>query len=368
MGACWSKTVFLPSLQLSCLAHLAQHFSAEQHRVDSDMLQKSSVDSIRIESTARVAQSGSRGEYSAKNLPSHITNFAHMVDSDVRNLPIDHSTVDSDTIIDNDGNISSQKLLQDNQTIDIDEFAPESTTREPRVLYRPVDARSAQVLARFVEGNPGNFRSYISLTRKYHPRVIRAAIINMLAHTYFPDLEGDFPGDADGEITGKVGRPRKPGAWVTTCCQAYAQCGIPPVMEVLLREYAGSYNEIRQCMESLARELSPKQFWMMWQESLLPHAEEPPVSQYPLLSEDSEIGDSIAVHDGIPGAEVRALVDQINREGSPYGIAAHPCLLGGCWEVEIEISFQGCTTTHRFHNKRQWEHYLSARQHLPQSM
>lgn len=342
--------------------------SAEHNRVDSEVLQKSSVDSIRIESNARVAQSGSRGEYRAKNLPSHITNSAHMVDSDVRNLPINLSTVDSDTIIDNDGNISSQKILQDNQTIDIDEITPESTTREPRVLYRPVDARSAQVLARFVEGNPGNFRSYITLTRKYHPQVIRAAIVNMLAHTYFPDLDGDLSDGVDGELTGKVGRPRKPGAWVTTCCQAYAQYGIPPVMEVLLREYAGTYNEIRQCMESLARELSPKQFWMMWQESLLLHAEEPPVSQCPSLAEDSEIGDSIAVRDGISGAEVRALVDQINREGSPYGIAAHPCLQGGSWEVEIELSFQGSTTIHRFQNKRQWEHYLSAIQHLPQSM
>ena len=282
-------------------------------------------------------------------------------------LLINHQTVDSNLIIDNDRDTSSQNLLQDNQRIVIDETNLESTNREPRVLYRPVDARSAQVLARFVEGNPGNFRSYISLTRKYHPQVIRAAIINMLAHTYFPDLDGDLAGDTDGELTGKVGRPRKPGAWVTTCCQAYAQYGIPPVMEVLLREYVGSYNEIQQCMESLASELSPKQFWMMWQESLLPTAEEPLESQCSSLREDGEIDDSIAIREGIPGTEVRALVDQINREGSPYGIAAHPCFQGERWEVEIELSFHGGTTNHRFHSRYQWEQYLSAIQHLPRS-
>jgi hypothetical protein len=223
------------------------------------------------------------------------------------------------------------------------------------------------VLAKFVEGNPGNFRSYITLTRKYHPQVIRAAIINMLAHTYFPDLDGDLPADVDGELTGKVGRPRKPGAWVTTCCQAYEQYGIPIVMRVLLREYVGSYNEIRQRMESLARELSPKQYWMQWQEPLLPNAEEPPVSEIPSLTEGSETGEGFAVREGIPGVEVRALVDRINREGRSYGIAARPCLQGGCWEVEVELYFQGCTSIHRFHSKRQWEQYLSAIQRLPRT-
>lgn len=341
--------------------------SAEKKRVDTDALQEPLVDSDGIESNAMVAQSGYRGEYRAQNLPLHITNVAHSVDSDVRNLHINHPMVDSGPVIDNDRNISSKKLLQNNQTIVIDGTASESTTREPRVLYRPVDARSAQVLARFVEGNPGNFRSYITLTQKYHPQVIRAAIINMLAHTYFPDLDGDLPADVDGELTGKVGRPRKPGAWVTTCCQAYAQYGIPPVMRVLLREYAGSYNEIRQCMESLAREVSPKQYWMEWQESLLPNAENPPVSQSPSLTEDSEIGESNAVREGIPGNKARALVDQINREGRPYGISAHPCFQDGHWEVEIELSFHGCTTTHRFHSEPQWDQYLSAIQRLPQS-
>ena len=336
-----------------------------KQRGDADALQTRLVDSCGQESTDRVAASACQMEQKVQNLPLHLPKVAHTVDSGGGNLPVDDLVVDSGSFIDNDRNISSKRILPENQTIVSDSAAPESTIREPRVLYRPVDARSAQVLARFIEGNPGNFRSYITLTRKYHPQVIRAAIINMLAHTYFPDLDGDLPADVDGELTGKVGRPRKPGAWVTTCCQAYEQYGIPPVMRVLLREYAGSYNEIRQSLESLARELSPKQYWMQWQESLLPNAEKPPLSQSPSLAEDSEIGDSNAVREGIPGNEVRALVDQINREGRPYGIAAHSCLQDGHWEVEIELYFQGRTSTYRFHSKQQWEQYFAAIQNLP---
>ncbi len=323
------------------------------------------VDSCGQESTDRIAASACQMEQKVQNLPLPLPDVAHTVDSGGGNLHFDDLGVDSGSFIDNDRDLSSKRILPENQTIVSDSAAPESTIREPRVLYRPVDARSAQVLAKFVEGHPGNFRSYITLTRKYHPQVIRAAIINMLAHTYFPDLDGDLPADVDGELTGKVGRPRKPGAWVTTCCQAYEQYGIPPVMRVLLREYAGSYNEIRQCLESLAGEVSPKHYWMHWQESLLPNAEKPPVLQSPSLGEDSEVGDSNAVREGIPGDEVRALVEQINCEGRPYGISAHPCLQDGHWEVEIELYSQGRTSTYRFHSKQQWEQYFAAIQHLP---
>jgi hypothetical protein len=104
---------------------------------------------------------------------------------------------------------------------------------------------------------------------------------------------------------------------------------------------------------------------MQWQESLLPNPEEPPVSQSPSLNEDNEIGDSKVVREGIPSDEVRALVDQINREGRPYGITAHPCLQDRHWEVEIELYFQGRTSTHCFHSRRQWEQYLWAIQRLP---
>jgi hypothetical protein len=45
----------------------------------------------------------------------------------------------------------------------------------------------------------------------------------------------------------------------------------------------------------------------------------------------------------------------MNCEGRPYGIAAHPCLQDGHWEVEIELYFQERTSTYRFHSKQQWE-------------
>jgi hypothetical protein len=338
-----------------------------KQRGDSAMLQTQLVDSCGQESTIRLALPTCRSEQKAQNLPFRLSQVAHTVEFGDRNLLVNDPVVDSSSIIDNDREISSKRNLQENQAIVIDNTAPESAIRESKVLYRPMDARSAQVLAKFVEGNPGNYRSYIALTRKYHPQIIRAAIINMLAHTYFPDSDGDLPAEIDGELTGKVGRPRKPGAWVTTCCQAYAQYGIPPVMQVLLQAYNGSYNEIRQCMESLSRTLSPKQYWMQWQESLLRHAGKPPVSQSSSLIENSEIGDSIALHEEIPGDEVRVLVNQINREGRSYGITAHPCLQDGHWEVEIELYYQGRISTHCFHSKPQWEQYLSAIQRLPQS-
>jgi hypothetical protein len=304
----------------------------------------------------------------AQNLSSRALTSADTVDSGGRNLLPDSSVVDSGSLIDNDKDISSKRIVTEIQSIVIDGTPPESTTREPRALYRPVDARSARALAKFIEGHPGNFRSYITLTRKYHPQIIRAAIINMLAHTYFPDLDGDLLAQVDGDLTGKVGRPRKPGAWVTTCCQAYEQYGTPPVMQVLLREYVGTYDEIRQRLEALARELSPKQFWTRWQERLLPNAEQPSVSQIPPLTGKDEVGDSFAVREGIPGVEVRALVDEINRDGRSYGITARPCSQSGCWEVEVELNFQGRTSIHRFRSKNQWERYLSAIGRLPRGM
>ena len=296
-----------------------------------------------------------------------ITSGKQRGDSGGGNLQAGDLVVDSGSFIDSDRDRSSISFLPENKMFVIDGSTPESTNGEPGKLYRPADARSARALAKFIEGHPGNFRSYITLTRKYHPQVVRAAIINMLAHTYFPDLDGDLSADVDGELTGKVGRPRKPGAWVTTCCQAYAQYGIPPVMRVLLRAYGGSYSEIRQHLESLARELPPKQYWMQWQESLLPNAEVPSVSQTSPLTEVDEAGDSLAVREGIPGVEVRALVDQMNSDGRPYGIAARPCQQNGHWEVEVDLSFQGRTSTHRFHSKSEWDQYLAAVQRLPRA-
>ena len=338
---------------------------ASHHSCSSTSLAKT-VDLCTNESSVQMAQPASQGEYRRQNLPGQSTITEKAVDfggSPVRNLPPGHQAVDLDPGIDNDSNTVSKNLPQEKDTIVID-GAVESTSGQPRALYRPMDARTAHLLAIFVEGNTGNYRSYIALSRKYHPQVLRSAIINMLAHTYFPDLVGDLPGDVDGELTGKVGRPRKPGAWVTSCCQAYTQYGIPPVMRVLLQVYKGPYSTIREEMEALSRELPPKQYWMQWQEYRLSLELGKPSSPQDSLPSYGAGGDTHAVHEGMTSNQAQELAKQMNREGRSYGITANPCSQHGHWEVEMELCFQDRTSTYRFHSKQQWEQYFASIQDL----
>ncbi len=336
--------------------------AVDSNHLCSSILLSQVVDFSTIESTARPAQSVCQSEYKEQNLPAQYGNIVNAVDFGDRNLHAVHPVVDSGSYIDNDRNIYSKKLLQENHTIVIENTIPESKTKQPRALYRPMDARTARMLAGFVEGNPENFRAYITLSQKYHPQIIRAAVVNMLAHTYFPDLEGDLPGEVDGELTGKFGRPRTPGAWVTSCCEAYTQFGIPSVMRVLLQVFDRPYNEIRERMEVLSKALSPKLFWMQWQEHLLSHQLGKTV-----LSQDPSSPGTHAVCEGMASSEAQELVDQMIREGHSCVISARPCLQDGQWEVEAEIHFQGHTLIHRFRSKHKWEQYLSAIQLLPQS-
>ncbi len=339
---------------------------ASHHSCSSTSLSKV-VDFCTSEPTVQMAQAASQDEYRRQNLPGHSTITEKAVDfggSPVRNLPPSHQMVDLDPGIDNDSNTFSKNLPQEKDTIVIEGAAAESTSRPPRALYRPIDARTARMLATYVEGNPGNFRSYITLSQKYHPQIIRAAIINMLAHTYFPDLEGDIPGDVDGELTGKIGRPRKPGAWVTSCCQAYNQYGIPLVMRTLLEIYKGPYSTIQKDMDTLSRELPPKQYWMQWQEYRLSLELGKPSSLQDSLPSYGAGGDTHAVHEGMTSNQAQELAKQMNREGRSYGITAKPCTQHGYWEVEMELCFQDCTSTYRFHSKQQWEQYFASIQDL----
>lgn len=287
------------------------------------------------------------------------------------NLPTGHQMVDSHPVIDNGRNTVSSNLLAGENTNGIDDKAAESTPGRPRVLHRPINAGTARRLAEFVEGNLQNFPSYITLSQKYHPQVIRAAILNMLAHTYFPDLDGDLPADIDGELTGKIGRPKKPGAWVTCCCQAYAQHGLPPVMRLLLQIYTGSYNEVRERMEVLSSTLTPRRFWMQWQEQLLSDysGEISPAQESSPPSEEAadRDGGTHAILGGMTSSEVRELVNRINHEAHSYGITARPCLQNGRWEMEIELRSQTRTTTYQFHSQREWEQYFAAIQHVARS-
>jgi hypothetical protein len=319
------------------------------------------------ESTAHLIPSVCQSRREEQNLLGNSNVIKKVGDSGLaadENLPASHQTVDFDPVIDNDRNTFSRHLLKGENTNVIDDKAAESTTERPRPLYRPIDARTACMLAKFVEGNSKNFRSYITLSQKYHPQIIRAAIINMLAHTYFPDVDGDLSADLDGELTGKIGRPRKPGAWVTSCCQAYAQHGLPPVMRLLLQAYDGSYNEVRERMEVLSTTLAPKRFWMQWQEQLLSdHLRKIPPAQEPLPPSDGTADRDSSTHvvlGGMSSSEVHELVNQINHEARSYAITARPCLQNGHWEAEIELRSRTRTSTYQFHSKREWEQYFAA--------
>lgn len=286
----------------------------------------------------------------------------------LRNSNLVKKGVDSDLVIDNGRNTSSSNFLKGENTNGIDDRAAESTPGRPRPLYRPIDARTACRLAEFVEGNPHNFRSYITLSQKYHPQIMRAAILNMLAHTYFPDLDGDLPADLDGELTGKIGRPRKPGAWVTSCCQAYAQHGLLPVMRLLLLAYVGPYSEVRERLAALSTTLTPRRFWTQWQEQLLSdHLGKVSPAQEPLTPGDGaadQDGSTYAVLGGMASSEVHELVDRINHEARSYGITARPYLQNGRWEAEIELRSQTLTSTYQFHSQREWEQYFAAIQNV----
>ena len=242
------------------------------------------------ESTTHLIPSVCPGTREEQNLLENSNVIKKVVDFGLaadENLPASQQAVDSGPVIDNGRNTSSSNLFTREKTNVIDDEAAESTPERPTPLYRPIDARTACRLAEFVEGNSHNFRSYITLSQKYHPQIIRAAILNMLAHTYFPDLDGDLSADLDGELTGKIGRPRKPGAWVTSCCQAYAEHGLPPIMRLLLRVYARPYNEVRERMDVLSTTLAPRRFWMQWQEQLLSdHLGKVPPAQEPLPPSD----------------------------------------------------------------------------------
>ena len=206
---------------------------------------------------------------------------------------------------------------------------------------RQIGAREARDLARFVEQNRGdNFPAYIALSKTCSEGAIRAAVVNMVAHRYFPDLDGSLDGEVDGEITGKWGRPKRPGAWVTALARAYQQSGIPGVMEVLLDNLADgaepySYLRVEQALRDLAQRVVPEQFWSALQELLCERQataaqKDGGVPIQPVLPlEDSE---------GLTAAQASALVGQIARDGGPYGISARPrCVGGAVWVIDMRV-------------------------------
>ncbi|GAC1347746.1 MAG: hypothetical protein NVSMB27_13850 [Ktedonobacteraceae bacterium] len=312
------------------------------------------------------------GGFTDQNLPRSCANKRSQGvwgQSCSQHLPRDGSPVDSDRLNDNARKHAITNLFAAKHSAIDATAATTSVATQQQAAYRPLAAGAAQQLARFIEGHAGNFRCYIALSTRYHPQVLRAAILNMLAHSFFPDLAGELPGEVDGEITGKVGRPKKPGAWVTACCQAYAEHGIPPVMHLLLQQYSGPYSVVQQQLEARSRELSPLQFWLFWQEqllaqqskqALLEQAEQQAALVPELTGTQSMEEQGQTIHAGMSSIETQQLVAQINREGCTYHIRAHPCLQDGRWQVAVQIPFEEGPLTYPFSSKSAWETYFHA--------
>ncbi len=290
-----------------------------------------------------------------------------MGDSRDENLLVENSPVDSEYYSDNDEKSSCMYFPEEKYT-DID--TPRIQTNESsqqQIVYTPLDIATAQQLATFIEGHSGNFRSYIALSRRYHPQVLRAAVLNMLTHAFFPDLEGELPGEIDGELTGKVGRPRKPGAWVTSCCQAYARTGIPTVMHLLLQYYTDSYQSVQQQLEECSHEMSPLQFWMYWQEILsstqstqthFPCTDTQEQQAANALDDENEYMLDADNHGNMTRSEAHQLATHINHAGRLYSMQATPRRQQNSWEVEVEIPFEDQRYLYAFRSLSEWETYF----------
>jgi hypothetical protein len=164
--------------------------------------------------------------------------------------------VDSASPIDIDN--SNINIISHSERIDIDS---QKLPIVPTDICQ-LNVHEARQLADFVEQKPGNFPNFISLSKQFSPVVIRAAVVNMVVHTIFPDETGTLTGEQDGVLTKAWGRPSNPGKWVWASCRAYQQQGVPAVMNWLLKRYEGrSYREIQHDLHALERRMTPRQFW-----------------------------------------------------------------------------------------------------------
>ena len=312
------------------------------------------------ESTARTCATAYYNDENLRLLKGDRKNRVDFGIVSAENLLAGVDTVDSGDHNDNDSNTCNNPFKEKDTVID---DVATTKSKQQQSMYRPLDARSAQSLAIFIEGHAGNFRSYIALSTKYHPQIMRAAVLNMLAHSFFPDLTGELSGDVDGELTGKVGRPKKPGAWVTACCQAYAQHGIPQVMRLLLQTYSEPYEVVRRQLENRSRELTPVHFWGTWQEQLLltQTSSERQLSSSPPV--DPAYGTDhpgvLTVYSRMMSTDAQQLVTQINTEGRAFHMQARPRLQDGRWEVEVEMQVEGRSSCYTFHSKDEWDTYYA---------
>ncbi len=225
---------------------------------------------------------------------------------------------DCEPRIDSDSNISSNissKKGNDIEATPLFAFQPDD--------YQRLNARDARDLAIVVEQRPEAFRAYIDLSKRCSQTAIRAAVINMLTHTYFPDETGTMDASQDGNMSNGWGRPENPGKWVFSNSKLYGQQGIPEVMRVLLTRCEGlSYQDIERDLKALLkRGFSPAQFWAQVQAEVA-HADaerllDAQPEAHPTEEQDAPARGSLTSRDAL------AIVERINREGSAYGITAH---------------------------------------------
>jgi hypothetical protein len=238
----------------------------------------------------------------------------------------------------------------------------------------------ARELACAVEHNRGdNFPAYIVLSTTCTRQAIRAAVVNMLAHRYFPDLNGSRDGELDGELTGKWGVPKRPGAWVTDQARAYQRSGVPRVMELLLSCFVSqdsgrtpySYQRIEQQLKDLAQRTAPDEFWFGLQHELC--NQEAAAATQTAEEGQARDGAGSAPVEGMTAEAARRLSERMEREGAPYAITGRPRLQGNAWVVELLVAnaagveWGGVADdvfTGLLHSERDWVEYINLVQEL----
>lgn len=349
----------------------------------------SDVDSVsssaqNLQANERLFAPASASEEDSEEISAGTQNLQSETKLSSTSAPIDNDK-NNINITSLSGNSSSGDISQNNGFIDIDKNRPGKKQPVLPGCYQ-LDARSARSLAAFVEHNRGdNFPAFIALSKVCSPLAIRAAIVNMLAHRYFPDLDGRFDGEVDGEITGKWGRPKRPGAWVTDLAKAYQQMGIPAVMHLLLShchtdDQDWSYRRIEQEFIGLEQQQTPEQFWSDLQEQL---CEQRAVSQLHAAGDQEDVFSfpqegSAREDEGMPVEAARELAKQINRDGAPYGISARAWpAQEGRWEVEMRILLDQDPSvkpgnehmfTQMLRSEQDWLEYFASMKELDQQL
>lgn len=309
------------------------------------------VDSDFQESTDQVGAGEKGSSTGATNLPAKSASEHKNTDESTTNgsnLPGSTPTVDSGSRID----IDITPVIHSKGNVSIEE-APESEFSD----FLQFSPREARALASFVQHDAEAFRAYITLSKQYPRTIIRAAVICMLAHTCFPDVDGTMMPEQDGARPDRWNQPHTPGAWVKEHCVFYTQKGLPAVMRVLLERYKNKNNEsILHDLRRLEQRFAPQEFWEEVQKQaraldgagseVLPGAVHPQADEEVTNALDDRgegLEQSRPSRSGMTNHEAAALVQQVEREGREYRITARSCQAGpgGRYVVELVQEYRG---------------------------